>query len=300
MKSVQILLSTYNGERFLAEQMDSLLAQDHRPLDILVRDDGSKDGTLAILDRYSRLPNVQVVSATNVGAAKSFLELVRMSSDQSDYFALCDQDDVWLPHKISRAVAVLEDMPAQRPLLYASRLSIVDDALRPLLLSKVPAHAPTLGNALVETCLTGCTMVFSRAARDLLVAGMPNYVLMHDTWIYLVLAALGDIRYDPEPTILYRQHAANTIGVGPAGVTHWIWRARRFLKRERGYTEQVQEFDRLFGNQLRPEQHRLVDLVLNARSSFSARVRLAGSREVFRQVPINDLLMRLVMLANRL
>jgi glycosyltransferase involved in cell wall biosynthesis len=300
MPHVQILLSTYNGERFLAQQMDSLLAQDHRRFDILVRDDGSTDTTLAILQSYEHLPNVRAVSAPNVGAAKSFLELVRMSSARADYFALCDQDDVWLPNKISRAVAALSGMSAERPAIYASRLSIVDEKLQPLTVSNLPGRPPTLGNALVETCLTGCTMVFNRAARNLLAASLPQHLVMHDAWIYLVLAAFGDIRFDPEPTILYRQHAANAIGVGPTGLHHWIWRSRRFLRRKRGYTEQVQEFHRLFADRLTAQQRALVDLVLTARDSFLGRLRLAGTRSVFRQVPVNDFLMRLVILANRL
>jgi glycosyltransferase involved in cell wall biosynthesis len=300
MQRVQILLSTYNGERYLAEQMDSLLAQDHHPLDVLVRDDGSTDSTLQILERYAHASNVRVVRALNVGAAQSFLELVGLSSPKADYFALCDQDDVWLPSKVSRAVGMLTELQSDDPAIYASRLAIVDEKLSPITLSAIPRHPPALGNALVETCLTGCTMVFNRAARDLLASNLPRQVVMHDTWIYLVLAAFGDIQFDPRPSILYRQHAANTIGVGPAGLHHWVWRARRFFKRKRGYTEQVQEFARLFTDRLSPQQRWLVDLVLTARTSFLGRLRLASTRSVFRQVPINDLLMRLVILANRL
>jgi glycosyltransferase involved in cell wall biosynthesis len=300
MQRVQILLSTYNGERYLAEQMDSLLAQDHHPLDVLVRDDGSADSTLQILERYTHAPNVRVVRALNVGAAQSFLELVRLSSPEADYFALCDQDDVWLPNKVSRAVSALSGMRSDNPAIYASRLAVVDEKLHLVTLFPIPRRPPTLGNALVETCLTGCAMVFNRAARDLLADNPPRRVLMHDTWIYLVLAAFGDIHFDPEPTILYRQHAANTIGVGPAGLRHWVWRIRRFFRRKLGYSEQVEEFARLFANRLNPQQRRLVDLVLGARSSFFGRLRLACTRSVFRQAPINDFLMRLVVLANRL
>jgi hypothetical protein len=143
-------------------------------------------------------------------------------------------------------------------------------------------------------------MVLNRVARNLVTARLPDFALMHDAWIYLVLSALGEIRFDPQPGMLYRQHAQNTIGVGPSGIKKWVWRTRRFFARKQRYSDQVVEFRKLFADHLTADQIRLVDLVIGARNSFAGRVCLALSRRVYRQRAIDDALLRLVALVGRL
>ena len=109
MKKVQILMSTYNGEKYVNEQIDSLLQQDHTNLEILIRDDGSKDSTVSILEEYHKEnPNIKLIIDKNKGVISSFFELAMKASEEADYFAFCDQDDYWKPQKISRAVNLLE------------------------------------------------------------------------------------------------------------------------------------------------------------------------------------------------
>ena len=126
---VQVLMSTYNGERFLREQMESLLQQTYENLEILIRDDGSKDGTCEILKEYGeRYSNIKVYYESNVGVIKSFFELLKKS--EAAYIAFCDQDDVWLAEKIERAVEILKNQ--QAPALYCSNKILTDESLTSL------------------------------------------------------------------------------------------------------------------------------------------------------------------------
>lgn len=300
MPRVQVLLSTYNGEAHLAEQLATVLGQDHEELDILVRDDGSTDRTREVLTSFSRDPRVSIILGDNLGVVGSFFDLLSRSSTEADYIALCDQDDVWLPDKISRALRFLGDANADRPLLYASRVTIVDEALRRLEMSRRPRKPLGLGNALAENLFPGCTMVLNRAARDIVSRELPNFALMHDWWIYLVISALGEIRFDEESRILYRQHAHNVVGVASGVRRKVLRRISRFVRRKERITWQVKEFRRLFGDRLALAQLETVKLVERSAQSLVGRIALAASSRVYRQTVIDNFLLRLVILANRL
>ena len=224
MPLVEVLMSTYQGERFIAEQVASVLAQTHGHLRLVVRDDGSRDGTLDVLAAVSD-PRLVVRSGSNLGLPEAFFRLLDESSDDADLWALCDQDDVWLPHKLERAVARLAGVDG--PALYCARVAVVDELLRPLYLHELPWRGPSFANALVQNIALGCTVVLNREARDLLRGRWPRDCVMHDAWAYLVLAAFGTVVYDHEPVVLYRQHGANSVGMGRGPVSRLAGRLRR-------------------------------------------------------------------------
>jgi glycosyltransferase involved in cell wall biosynthesis len=211
--SVQILLSTYNGERYLRPLLDSLGSQAYPDLSILIRDDGSTDNTLPLLKECaSGSPNIEIVQGEHLGFVQSFFTLLAFASPTAKYFALCDQDDVWQPDKISRAIELLSACPPHLPALYCSRLALVDENLKPLRLSEMPTKGLSFRNALVENHVVGCTSLFNQSALQLLTP-LPSACVSHDWWIYLVASAFGAVVYDPEPRILYRQHAHNVFGI---------------------------------------------------------------------------------------
>jgi len=300
MPRVQVLLSTYNGQTHLAEQLATVLGQDHKELDILIRDDGSIDRTREVLTSFSGDRRVSMIFGDNLGVVGSFFDLLSRSSAEADYIALCDQDDVWLPDKISRALQFLSGSDPERPLLYASRVTVVDEVLRRLEMSRRPRKEIGLGNALAENLFPGCTMVLNRAARDVVSVRLPNFALMHDWWIYLVISAFGEIRFDEESRILYRQHAHNVVGVASGVRRKVLRRISRFVRRNQRITWQVAEFHRLFGNRLTFAQLETVKLVERSAQSLAGRLALASSSKVYRQSRVDDLLLRLVILANRL
>lgn len=297
---VRILLSTFNGEQYLPALLSSILAQDYPALEILVRDDGSSDRTPELLDDFARDARVTVLKGANLGVAPSFFALVCEEPGEAAYFAYADQDDFWLPEKISRAVAVLETLKTGKPRLYAGRLKVTDRDLNVLRLSQPATRPLTLGNALIESPLTGCTMLFDAGARKLLASRPPEGIGVHDWWTYLVLSAFGKVVFDPEPFVLYRQHGQNVYGAGQGHVGKWLSRFSRMGSLRQAIRTQAGEFDRLWGGSLDAETRETLSLVLNSGSSVAARVKLALGNRIHRQSRMDDAVFRAMVLTTGL
>ena len=162
---VRVLLSTYNSERFLRPLLDSVLAQTYSPLELWVRDDGSRDSTPEILAEYARrfAGRIRVDAAPNVGMVRSYFALLRDAGREAEFTAFADHDDVWHADKIERAIRTLRAHGENTPLMYTGRLHIVDDQLRHLANSLLPARPLSFPNALVENVAAACTMVVNGA-----------------------------------------------------------------------------------------------------------------------------------------
>lgn len=296
---VVVLMSTWQGERFVEEQLRSILDQLPAEGQIIVRDDGSTDGVVARIEALADA-RVTVVRGTNLGFARSYLSLLDAVPDDADVIMLSDQDDVWLPGKIARAVSSLAPM-GDRPALYCSRLQLVNEALRPLGLSPAWPRPPSFRNALTENIAVGCTCAVNRAG--LLLArrtGDVRLVRFHDWWLYLVLSAFGEVIADPEPTILYRQHAGNAVGAR-SGWSRYVAGAR--LLGERNWVHamfgQIENFRRVHADSLAPEDRQILDRYFDARRPAAvARLLLIPRR--FRQKFSDEFLLRLLLLANLL
>jgi glycosyltransferase involved in cell wall biosynthesis len=218
---VAILLSTFNGERFLASQLASLLDQTFEEWTLYWRDDGSTDGTLAVLEEFSRSAGqgrcVRVqLTGDRLRPTASYLALLAAVRDRladGDMVAFADQDDVWLPEKLARGVTALRDAGNARPALYCARQMLVDEDLHPLGPSLAIRRDPGFPAALIQNVTTGCTLVLNRRAVDLVAASTPPPASVHDWWCYIVVTAAGGrLIADDQATVLYRQHAANMIG----------------------------------------------------------------------------------------
>lgn len=294
---VCVLLSTYNGARYLKPQLDSLLAQDYPEIVIQVRDDGSNDSTLKILESYAaRHSTIRVTQGTNVGVSRSFLTLLAEADSNCGYFAFCDQDDVWLPDKISIAVQNLNLPDYHVPTLYFSRVEYVDDVLCHLRTSSAPRR-PGFGNALVENCAPGCTMLLNQAARQLILSRLPSSIFVHDSWAYLVVSAFGRLIFHDVARIKYRQHATNVFGA----VTNPVSLVRQRLQRlRRGqpqeYLAQAQEFARLYSDSLSPAHRHTLQRFLQCRQSLSRRIVYALTMDTWRQSRWESLILRILIL----
>lgn len=220
---VEVLLATYNGERYLEEQIDSILAQDYPNLRVLARDDGSEDGTPAILNRYeARFPDrFRVLRAAHAtrSAKNNFLLLMRASS--GEYVCFCDQDDVWLPHKVSVTKRSMDQLEStwgkDLPLLVFTDLRVVDDRLETLHESfwkheKLdPTRIHRFGSLLGQNVVTGCTAMINRRLVEL-ACDMPGEACMHDQWVALLASSMGKAKHLDVMTVLYRQHERNLVG----------------------------------------------------------------------------------------
>jgi hypothetical protein len=230
---VAILLSTYNGEQFLAEQLDSFLTQTHSSWMLYWRDDRSADGTVAVLTDFAARVGPKVRPGLPCDKQphmlRSFLTLLAAARDEdADLFAFADQDDVWLRHKLRRGVAALAAVPAGVPALYCTSTVLVDARLRRIGLSAPLRRPPGFPTALTQNIATGCTTMLNRAAADLVLASTPPPGTLHDWWSYLMVAAAGGrILTDQEPGVLYRQHPGNLIGAPPGLLRRGIAALRR-------------------------------------------------------------------------
>lgn len=229
MARVGVLLGTRDGERFLAEQLDSLASQTYSDWQLVASDDGSLDGTLAILNAFSVAwpGKVHVRAGPRSGFARNFLSMVENPGFTASFWAFCDQDDVWHTDKLMRAVAWLETVPSDRPALYCSRTTLVDAAGSRLGMSPDWRRTPEFRNALVQNVGSGNTMVFNEAARMLVARCSATSVPFHDWWLYLLVAGSdGLVRFDSLPSVSYRLHGDNALG--PWG--GWqSWRHRAWL-----------------------------------------------------------------------
>ena len=220
--SVAILVSTYNGELFIDEQIKSLLEQTYDNYQIFVRDDGSTDSTISRLEKFEESETIVFArdNLGNLGSAQSFLSLLKVA--KADVYMFCDQDDVWLSQKVSNAVEILIANGIDRPILYHSDLKIVDRHLTTISdsfslqqgLSMPAAHR--LGVLSVQNSAVGCTCAITEALvrTSMLRERQPHFVAMHDWWFALVAVCFGEIVYDQRACILYRQHGGNLSGIG--------------------------------------------------------------------------------------
>ena len=214
---VAILLCTFNGQTYLPEQLASFTHQTYANWQLWVSDDGSKDTTLSILEHYQsslRPGQTRITAGPRQGFAMNFLSLVCACDGQADYYAYADQDDIWHADKIEHALRWLQTVPHHQPALYCTRSELIDSVGQHVGFSKAWPRSPSFQNALTQNIGGGNTMVFNRAARQLLVqAGADVGVVAHDWWTYLLVTACGgQVCFDTTPTLQYRQHQNNAIG----------------------------------------------------------------------------------------
>lgn len=300
---VQILLSTYNGDAYLQPLLDSVLAQDYREIELLARDDGSGDDTMAILRVYAAASsNVTILYGKNLGLAQSFFQLLEHSSPTADYLAFCDQDDVWQSDKVSRAVEWLQRVPPETPALYCSRVAMVDANLQVIRLTDAPRRGLSFRNALVEPVVWGCTSVINRAARNLLLRELPACAWAHDRWIYLVISGLGTVLFDNEPRILHRRHGKNT-SLFPLTINdRWRVQLNRFFTPglRRPVMKQAEEFSRIHGCHLSTEHKHTLERFLGCGKRWQDRLRYALSCDVYHQSRLGNLMLKGLIVFDRL
>lgn len=215
---VIILLATYNGEKYLKKQLESLHNQTYKNFEIIARDDGSSDNTVEILKAY----NINILDTKeNLGAKGSFSLLLDYAVKNRDaqYFMFCDQDDVWNDDKIEKTLAKMKKMEKEFgniPILVHTDLEVVDKNLKTIADSMweyehILPQCNSFNRLLIQNTITGCTMMINRklALKSL---DIPNEAIMHDWWIGLIASSFGKIGYLNHITIKYRQHGKNTIG----------------------------------------------------------------------------------------
>lgn len=241
-ENIAILLSTYNGENFLEEQIASLQNQTCKNFQLIIRDDHSQDNTCQILNNIEAnfLP-----STKNIGVKKSFSTLLEFAINKPhiEYFMFCDQDDVWEVSKIEKTLQrmkKIEKLHPNKPILIHTDLHVTDSSLQSIDSSfwryeNINPSKNSLNKLLMQNTVTGCTMMLNKKLAKLAYP-IPNECIMHDWWIALVASVCGKIDYIHESTILYRQHSRNDTGAKRYNLKNIIKKAPTLFDRQSLYT----------------------------------------------------------------
>ena len=255
MYKVAVLMSTYNGEKYLREQIDSILAQKGVDLTLYIRDDGSSDGTIEVIKEYiAKTDKIKLNIGKNIGVGNSFMQLIYDCPEGYDYYAFSDQDDIWLVEKLHVAVEMLKEY--YNPILYCSNQMLVDKNGDEIGLRHSKPVDISYLQILCNNMITGCTMVWNRKLQDFLTekANRPSSNLLHkrihDVWVAMVASVVGEIRYDERAYIQYRQHENNVVGVKKVSlVKEW---KKKFQNKElrNGRSTLAKEITTIFSGQL--------------------------------------------------
>jgi len=280
--TVQVLLSTYNGGSYLEEQIDSILSQKNINVICSVRDDGSQDYTKDILEKYKHnFPEkTEIIYGNNIGFSKSFSSLVDTSGD-FQYFAFSDQDDVWLPEKLSEGVKCIDGFSKQPEMCFCNGL-IVNDKLevQGKMFDSMQLPTNKIGRIL-ENKAAGCTIVFNRAARDFFLEADQEKIIYHDFWMYVICSYFGKVVYDPIPRIKYRQHQNNQVGSKPKFSVIWKRRIKQLTRKTHVREFMAVELLNKFGNKLSVEEQKELKLLAEYRKSLRNTFSLLFSFKIF-------------------
>lgn len=277
-EEVIILISTYNGEKYIQALLDSLYTQTYKNISIILRDDGSTDSTLDIVRKNS---NISYETGNNIGYIKSFLQLI-YNAPSADFYMLCDQDDIWLPDKVERAVCAIREK--EGPAIYTSNVLLCDEKLRTQRRTSFVGCA-NIWQAFLYNNAVGCTMAFNKKLRERLTSISIKElnigkVFSHDAWIHRVCFAIGgEGVFDENAYVLYRQHENNAIGCGSNQLDVWLRRLRKI--KDRGIKKRLaQEIEERFGEAITRNAKSVIHQIAHY-NDWSTIVKILKNRDIY-------------------
>ncbi len=276
---VTVLMASYNGKEYLEEQIKSLRRQQDVNVNVLIRDDGSTDGTTELLKQFEKEYGITWYTGEHFNVQRGYYDLLKTAGkDSGKYYAFCDQDDVWDDDKLSIAVGQLEKLPENVPALYYCGQRLVDQKLNFIANHKLNAKR-NLPTRYVISDIAGCTAVFNRCLLEKLLEYEPDFMLMHDSWIFKVCLSLGgNIVIDEECHISYRQHGSNVAGIG-TGIRGKLRQMKKYIFKFE-IQRQVQELKKGYYNQMTEEYKKLTDIICDYQSVPAYKKRLLDKRYI--------------------
>ena len=283
--TVSVVLATYNGEKYLREQLDSLLEQKGVSVKILVRDDGSNDGTIFILNEYKYKGLLEWYTGEHLNVQKGYLDLLK-NAPKSDYYAFCDQDDVWDEDKLLIAVTELDELDNSKPAMYYCGQRLVDENLKLISNHKIDNTRSAHTNFLISN-VAGCTAVFNQNLVDAANRVNPEFILMHDSWLFKICLALGGSYYaDSSCHINYRQHGKNVTGINK-GIKGKIKQATRYINTFK-IQQQCLNLLSCYENEMIEEYRFLAKLVCGYNTTFLAQLKFLKRYDFdFKNISLN-------------
>lgn len=296
MKLVNVLVSTYNGEKYIRQQLESILAQSYSPINIYVRDDGSVDRTPEILQEYARNHQIELLAGENIGYGPSFLQLLQYA-DQGDFWAFCDQDDVWFPDKIQRAVEALEKMNPDRPNLYFHNFLLTDEQLHGtgVYRSRIPGYSFQM--AITECLHMGFATVMNSKFRQLMLKGDAARLATHDWWAELIAMEFGDVYIDDEIRAKHRRLDSSVSSSALGSRIRWFAGAWKGNSEIRSVTR---EFQRVFAGEMNPADRKILSWFVSEKYSLSKALKKSFYRKRWRSGFASEIAVRCLMLFGKL
>ena len=263
MKEITVFLSTYNGEDYILQQLESLEKQKKVKINLFIRDDGSKDNTIELINGFKfKNINVRFVHGKNIGVRNSFMWLINNCPFITEYYALCDQDDFWKSEKLIAAINYLEKDNINIPKLYYSNVTVTDENLNIIGKSNYDSVNDRIPVGFVNNPATGCTIVFNKLLFDNLKFPSEYTIRMHDWWIYKTCLAInGKIYRDSNSHIYYRQHANNVIGATKK--QNKIKKIYNFSKKISYFSSETKELEKIYSSKMRKDDIVKLEKVIN-------------------------------------
>lgn len=312
-QSVDILLATYNGERFLTEQINSIISQTYDNWNLIIRDDGSTDNTVGLIKKFiDKYPSKIILvedADKNLGPSGNFAVL--LSHSTADYIMFCDQDDVWEPDKVevvyNRIKAVEKELAESTPILVHTDLMVVGRELEIISPSmfrfqRLNPTSVELPELLVQNNVTGCTVLINKALKEI-ASPIPKNIIMHDWWLVLVAAAFGKIEFIDKSTIKYRQHGNNDTGAFSYSSKYFLNRLKNYQKMKdivRKNFKQAEVFFDRYKTKLKPADYDQVESYISLQTeSLPKKLEILNKYNYKKQGKIRDLGYKLIVLSSR-
>lgn len=302
MYKVLVLMSTYNGERYVAEQIESIEHQKNVNVSLLIRDDGSSDGTVALLESLQqKYRNIELILGQNVGCIASYSFLLKEAYYRSslwDFVAFADQDDVWLDNKLAEGCYRLSYLSSTKPSMYCSNLTLVDTHLHEIgeMYKEKPYIPEHHLQSLIVNVATGCTMVFNKVVVDMFYTHTPTLMRMHDSWIYQMCVFWGEVYFDINSHILYRQHGDNVEGWTNNIVQRIIRKIHNINKfKDCALDRMAIEMLNCYSSMLSKEDYDALRLISTYRESMKSRLkfaRIAHKYGIYRENKMYNLILK--------
>lgn len=305
MKSIIVFLSTYNGEKYVKEQVESIFNQQNIKVYCIIRDDGSTDRTKEILyELKKKYIDIEILEGENIGWKRSFYELV-FNKRKADYYAFADQDDVWLPNKLDRGVKKISnrEKKEKKPVLYYSDSYLVNEKLK--IIGKSLNFNPPKSK---ETSLffsfgQGCTMIFNNEAKDLFTKKYYSNEIAHDWWLSILCTYFGEIIHDNFCSMYYRQHLNNVCGgIGKSKFSLLKEKIKKIYKNEKLYEDCIYYHLLLDGYEeyLLLKDKEILKSLLNYKKSFLDKIKVLMNKNIKRHSIYGTILLKIMFLFSKI
>jgi glycosyltransferase involved in cell wall biosynthesis len=294
---VAVLMSTYNGEKYLEQQIETILQQKDVTVELFIRDDGSTDSTLQILNSYSKaFTNIHVDFGNNLGLAKSFMQLIRNTETTAQYFALSDQDDIWDERKLLSAIKIVqaeETASPHIPLLYSGSSRVVDSKGQFLRIHNTVNSSCSKYAMAITPVANGHTFLFNQKLQTYLKRHHPKYLLSHDIYILLLACWLGKILFDNNAYVSWRRHENAVSTTGSGGINHVkgllrALRVRFFGTSVNSVERYCNEIVATFHSEMSDSEKAKIQTLVSYRQSSKNRMTLLLDRDYSRGMPIKS------------